>query len=96
MTTFTEHISKHFYDEAVKKAKEIEQMYASDTSVCQARLDFTTQMLDYKRAYLQGLVDTLLYAPIPMENLGVNYLEISTKLDEVIGFLANEIKKENQ
>ena len=96
MTTFTEHITKHFYEEAVKKAKEIDRMYASSNSACEARLDFTCQMLDYKKAYLQGLCDTLLYSAIPMTELKVNYLEISTKLDEVIGFLAKEIKKENQ
>lgn len=96
MTTFTEHITKHFYEEAVKKAKEIDKMYASSNSVCEARLDFTSQMLDYKKAYLQGLCDTLLYSAIPMTNIGVNYLEISTKLDEVIGFLAMEIKKESK
>ena len=96
MTTFTEHITKHFYEEAVKKAKEIDKMYASSTSVCEARLDFTSQMLEYKSAYMKGLVDTLLYSKIMLSDIGVNYLEISTKLDEVIGFLANEIKKENQ
>ena len=96
MTTFTEHISKHFYNEAVKKAKEIDELYASSTSVSEARLSFTSEMLDYKKAYLQGLCDTLLYSAIPMTELKVNYLELSAKLDEIIGFLAKEIKKESK
>lgn len=92
MRKFTTHITKRFYEEANEKAKEIEEMYASDTSGCTARLDFTNQMLEYKTAYLKGIYDTLMCSCISLAELDVSWMELTTELDKIIGDIANGIK----
>ena len=92
MTQFTAKISKDFYNEAVRIAKEVEEYYINDSSVVTARLDFTCQILDYKKAYMKGVRAVL-------DSMGIGnvvYMELYTALDKIIDFLANEIKKERR
>lgn len=96
MKKFTTHITKRFYEEANEKAKEIEEMYASDAHGCTARLDFTNQMLEYKTAYLKGIYDTLMCSCISLAELDVSWMELTTELDKIIGDIANGIKKESK
>lgn len=92
MTQFTIRISKDFYNDAVRIAKEIEEHYENDSSVVTARLDFTCQILDYREAYMKGVRSVL--DSMGMGN--VEYMELSTALDEIISFVAKEIKKERR
>ena len=89
MTQFTEHVSKKFYNRAVKEAKEIKQMHFLDPSPVQAKLEFTYKMLDIRDAYMNGIRDMIDYKYLTI--IDFDFMELSTELDNVIGFIANNL-----
>lgn len=93
MTQFTKHISEKFYNEAVKTAKEVKEYYRNDYLFSStAMLDFTNKMLDYRAIYMKGIRDVISYNYSTI--VDIDMMELSTELDNIISFLANDLYKQ--